>query len=164
MSVGRICVREVDVARPEETVQTGAQRMLARKVGTLVVVNRSYEPIGIVTDRDLTLRVLAAGRDPSQALLADVMTRHLTTASAETSIEDALRLMRAGSFRRLPVTDQAGRLLGLVSLDDILDLLSHEFREIGRLLVQENPESLVTDWAQQAEEPESLLADSGEQQ
>jgi CBS domain-containing protein len=153
MSVGRICVREVDVAKPEESVQTGAQRMLARKVGTLIVVNRLYEPIGIVTDRDLTVRVLAEGRDPSQSLLADVMTRQVTTVSSETPIEDALRLMRVGSFRRLPVTDRAGKLSGLVSLDDILDLLSHEFHEIGRLLVDENPESVVREWAQAAEPP-----------
>jgi CBS-domain-containing membrane protein len=143
MSVGKICVRQVDVARPEESVQSGAQRMRARKVGTLIVVNKLLEPIGIVTDRDLTVRVLADGRDPSQTLLHDVMTRDLTTVSSETPVEDALRFMRKGSFRRLPVVDRAGKLSGLVSLDDILHLLSHEFGEVGRLLVQESPESLA---------------------
>jgi CBS domain-containing protein len=147
MSVGRICVREVDVANPEEPVQAVAQRMLARKVGTLVVVNKRREPVGIVTDRDLTVRVLAEGRDPSQTAVADVMTREVTTVSSETPIEDALRLMRVGSFRRLPVIDRAGKLSGIVSLDDFLDLLGHEFREIGRLLVAENPESLVRELA-----------------
>lgn len=158
MSVETICVREVDIARPEESAQTAAQRMLARKVGTLVIVNRLYEPIGIVTDRDLTVRVLAEGRDPSQTALVDVMTRDVTTVSAETSVEDALRLMRAGSFRRLPVVDRAGKLAGLVSLDDILDLLSHEFRDIGRLLVDENPESVVREWARLAEQPSAPSA------
>jgi CBS domain-containing protein len=143
MSVGRICVRQVDVAKPEEAVQAGAQRMLARKVGTLVVVNKSYEPVGIVTDRDLTVRVLGEGRDPSQTMLFDVMTRDPVTITSETAVEDALRLMRNGSFRRLPVVDRAGKLSGVVSLDDILDLLSHEFGEIGRLLVAENPESVA---------------------
>jgi CBS domain-containing protein len=157
MSVERICVRQVDVARPDESVQTGAQRMLARKVGTLVVVDRLNQPVGIVTDRDLTVRVLAEGRDPAHTLLADVMTREVTCVSPETSIEDALRLMRAGSFRRVPVTDHSGRLSGLVSLDDILDLLSHEFRDIGRLLVDENPESIVREW-KQSDEPSDVAS------
>jgi CBS domain-containing protein len=146
MSVGKICVRQVDVARPEESVQAGAQRMLARKVGTLVVVNKLNEPVGIVTDRDLAIRVLAEGRDPTQSMLRDVMTRHVTTVTSVTSVEDALRLMRVGSFRRLPVTDPAGKLTGLVSLDDILDLLSHEFHEIGRLLAEEDPRNLVREF------------------
>lgn len=147
MPVGKICARQVDVAKAEESVQAGAQRMLARKVGTLVVVNKLYEPIGIVTDRDLTVRVLAEGRDPSQTALCDVMTREVTTVSSETPVEDALRLMRIGSFRRLPVVDRSGKLSGLVSLDDILDLLSHEFHEIGRLLVDEDPGHLAREWS-----------------
>jgi CBS-domain-containing membrane protein len=146
MSIGRICVRHVDVAKPEESVQAGAQRMQARKVGSLVVINRAYEPIGIVTDRDLTVRVLAAGRDASDTMLADVMTKDPTTVTSETPVEDALRLMRNGSFRRLPVVDEAGKLSGLLSLDDILDLLSHEFREIGKLLAEENPKSVAQEY------------------
>lgn len=143
MSVGNVCVRQVDVARTDESVQVGAERMRARKVGTLVVVNKGYQPVGIVTDRDLTMRVLADARDPLQTVLGEVMTGDPMTVSSDTPIEDALRLMRNGAFRRLPVVDRAGKLSGLVSLDDILDLLSHEFGEIGRLLVQENPQSLA---------------------
>jgi len=143
MSVGTICARHVDVAKPDESVRTAAERMRARNVGTLVIVNRQYEPVGIVTDRDLTLRVLAEGRDPSQTMLHDVMTKDVKTICSETSVEDALRLMRAGSFRRVPLTDRAGKLSGLVSLDDILDQLSHQFREVGSLIAEEKPESLV---------------------
>lgn len=153
MSVGRICVRHVDVARAEESVQTAARRMQARNVGTLVVVNRLNEPVGIVTDRDLTVRVLAEGRDPSRTRLCDAMTLNPTTVSAETSLEDALRLMRNGSFRRLPVVDRAGRLTGLLSLDDILDLLSHEFREIGKLLGAESPEGLAREFVTAGDGP-----------
>lgn len=65
MSVGRICVREVDIAESDESVQVAAQRMHARKVGTLVVVDAARAPIGIVTDRDQSLRILrAAGSWP----------------------------------------------------------------------------------------------------
>lgn len=143
MSVGRICMRHVDVARPDESVSVGARRMQARKVGSLVVVNKLFEPVGIVTDRDLVVRVLAEGLDPSQTELSEVMTRQVTTVTIETPVEDALRLMRGGSFRRLPVIDRSGRLSGIISLDDILDLLSHEFGEIGKLIVEEAPASIA---------------------
>ena len=143
MSVGRICVRQVDVADPEESVLVAARRMLSRKVGTLVVLNTAREPVGIVTDRDLTVRVLAEARDPHQTTLAEVMTQHPKTVHESTPIEETLRIMRAGNFRRIPVVDTAGKLAGLVSLDDILDLLSEEFRQIGDLLVEETPRSLA---------------------
>jgi CBS domain-containing protein len=151
MTVERICVRRVDVAKPGESVQVGARRMQSRKVGTLVIVNSTNEPIGIVTDRDLAMRVLAEALDPALTPLSEVMTAPVTTVSEDTPIEEALRFMRVGACRRLPVTDAAGKLTGLVSLDDVLDLLSHEFREIGRLLVEENPGSLVGEWAPSVE-------------
>lgn len=143
MSIGPICVRDVDVAQPEETVAAAARRMLDRKVGTLVVVNADHEPVGIVTDRDLTIRVLAETRDPARTILADVMTRHLSLVSLDTRVEDALRLMRVGAVRRLIVTNPSGKLAGLVSLDDILALLHREFDDIGRLIVEESPGSLA---------------------
>lgn len=142
MSVGRICVREVDIASEDESAQAAAQRMHARKSGCLVVVNRANEPIGVVTDRDLTIRVLADGLD-AQTQLAEVMTRHPKSVGEQTPIEEALRLMRAGAFRRLPVVDRSGKLAGLVTLDDILELLTEEFREIRGILEQETPRTLA---------------------
>ncbi len=143
MSIGRICIREVDIAEAEETAQVAAQRMHDRKVGCLVVLNKDREPIGIITDRDLTVRVLATGRDSVQTPLSEVMTRSPKTVHEETAIEEAVRVMRRGAFRRLPVVDASGKLAGLVTLDDILDLLTEEIREIGGVLAQETPRSLA---------------------
>jgi CBS domain-containing protein len=145
MSAGRICVREVDVINPDESAQVAAVRMHARKVGTLVVVDDNRVPIGIITDRDLTVRVLAEGLEGTQTTIAEVMTAAPETVTEKTPIEDALRLMRAGSFRRVPVVDEDGRLAGLLSLDDILDLLAEEFRDIGRLIEQEQPSTLAVE-------------------
>lgn len=142
MSVGRICVRSVDIAEMDEAAIDCARRMHARKVGTLVVVDGEKRPLGMVTDRDLTVRVLAEGRDPTQTTIGEVMTRLPHTVHEETPIEEALGLMRCGPFRRLPVVDPDGRLVGLLSLDDIVDLLAEEFGQIGRLLRKESPESL----------------------
>ncbi|MBX6313776.1 MAG: CBS domain-containing protein, partial [Isosphaeraceae bacterium] len=64
MSVGRICTRYVDLADAKETVQAAARRMLERKVGTLVILDAAKVPVGLLTDRDLVLRVLAQGKGP----------------------------------------------------------------------------------------------------
>ncbi|MBL9125474.1 MAG: CBS domain-containing protein [Planctomycetaceae bacterium] len=143
MSVGAICVRAVDTASANETVLQAARRMHDRKVGTLVVLDNSGEPIGLVTDRDLAVRVLAATLDPTQTMVADIMTPHPETIHEHAPIEEALRVMRAGKFRRVPVVDARQKLVGLLSLDDVLALLAEEFREIGSLVADESPRSLA---------------------
>lgn len=142
MSVGRICIREVDIIDESESAQVAASRMHARKTGTLVVLNRDRMPIGIVTDRDLTVRVLAEAKDPVQTTIREVMTPCPRTVREDTPIEDALRVMRSGPFRRVPVVDREGKLAGMLSLDDVLDLLAEEFAEIRRLVQAEEPSSL----------------------
>lgn len=139
MSVGRICTRLVDLADAEETAQAAARRMSEREVGTLVIPDTANQPVGIVTDRDLVVRVLAQGKDPRQTHLGEVMTRNPRVVSEATPIEQALALMRSGGFRRLPVTGGDGALVGLVSLDDILSLLAEEFFHVGTLVEKEMP-------------------------
>ena len=143
MSVARICVREVDTAEVSESVQAAADRMNSRNVGTLLVLNPLQQPLGIVTDRDLAVRVLAKGKDPFSTTVGDVMTLFPKTIREDTPIEQAITLMRSGPYRRLPVVDHAGKLVGLLSIDDVLDLLAEEFREIGALLKAERPEVLA---------------------
>jgi len=134
MSVGRICTREVDLAELEENVVTVAQRMRDQRVGTLVILDASKKPIGLVTDRDLVVRVVAAGRDPHAERVREAMTPDPKVVSEESPIESALGLMRAGNFRRLPVVDREGRLVGILSLDDVLALLAEESGHIGRVV------------------------------
>ena len=143
MSVGRICTRTVDVAAPDETAQVAASRMKARNVGTLVVLDRNQSPVGIVTDRDLTLCVVAQGLDPTMTELEVVMSKLPESVTEGTPIEAAIGIMRRGGHRRLPVVDDEGQLVGLVTLDDVLNLLSEEFEEIGELIRKEGPSSAV---------------------
>jgi len=138
MSVGRICTREVDTASFDETAFDAAQRMRDRQVGSLVVLDET-RPVGIVTDRDLTVRVLAAGRDPKAVRVSEVMTPSPTTIREDDSIEAALGYMRTGRFRRLPVVGPSGRLVGLIALDDVLELVAEELTDIGQLLKREAP-------------------------
>lgn len=139
MSVERICQCEVDVAELGETVIAIAERMRQRTVGCLVVLNDAQEPIGIVTDRDLVIRVLAEGKDPYATRIEEVMTTAPKIVSEGTAIEQAVGLMRSGAFRRLPVVDRTGKLLGILTLDDILMLLAEEFTQVGQLLDRETP-------------------------
>ncbi|KAA0141406.1 CBS domain-containing protein [Gimesia chilikensis] len=143
MTAGRICTREVDLVDQNESVQVAAERMNSRNVGTLIVLDEESHPIGMLTDRDLALRVVGKGRDAIETTIADIMTRFPCSISEETSIEAALTKMRSGGFRRLPVVDQEGKLIGVLTLDDILELLCEEFTEIGKLIQKESPASLA---------------------
>lgn len=144
MTVARICVCEVDTASPHETVQVAAQRMHDRKVGILPVIDSQRRPLGVLTDRDLAVRVVAKGADPYSTTVEQVMTASVRTVHRTAPIEDALSLMRAGACRRLLVVDDNGQLQGLVSLDDMLGLLAAEFADIGRLIERESPAALVS--------------------
>ena len=143
MSVGRICTREVDLAQADESVWQAAERMHQRAVGTLVVVDSEKHPIGIVTDRDLVERVLAQALDPNVTTVDQVMTQAPETVSKDAAIEFAITVMRRERCRRLPVVDDTGQLIGLLSLDDVLQLLAEEFTSVGQLLQRQTPQAML---------------------
>ncbi len=132
MSVGRICVREVFLARPDESAEAAAQRMVKEGVGTLVVLDADRRPIGLVTDRDLMARCVAEGLQPATTPVHAVMSAPLALVRETTPIEDALSRMVSLRVRRLPVVDAEERLTGILALDDVLDLLGEEMAAVGR--------------------------------
>jgi signal-transduction protein with cAMP-binding, CBS, and nucleotidyltransferase domain len=134
MSVGRICSREVQLAETSESAAIAARRMRDQNVGTLVVLGQDKKPIGIVTDRDLVTRVMAAGKDPHACFVRELMTHSPKTVREDAPLEDALVKMCGLGMRRMIVVNQDNELVGMVSLDDILSLLSEEVSRIGRLL------------------------------
>ncbi len=142
MDVGSIATREVDLADLGKTAAVAAQRMLQRNVGTLVVRDSHRRPIGILTDRDLTLRVLAKGIDGTQIQVQDVFTASPRRIPERASIGTALAMMRETGVRRLPVVDDDDRLVGLIALDDIVALLCEEAATIGAVLAKEGPRTL----------------------
>ena len=122
MSVSAYCVRHVVTARPEETVCMAAQRMVQQDVGALVLME-GKRPVGMVTDRDLVTRVLATGNDPHTVALGTVMTTSLVCVSEDAALEEAVTRMCTAHIRRLVVVNDAGELVGLFALDDLLALL-----------------------------------------
>jgi CBS domain-containing protein len=136
MSVGAICVRSVQIASPEESVRAVARRMAKAGVGSVVVLAEAQRPVGILTDRDITLRCVAEGRDPDATEVAAVMTAPITCVHESTPIESALARMAGVHARRLAVVDDEERLVGILALDDVLELLAEEAATIGRLLAR----------------------------
>jgi CBS domain-containing protein len=102
-------------------------------VGTLVVLE-GKAPIGIVTDRDLVLRVMATGDVPQEIEVRSVMTSNLICVPEHTPLEDAMNLMRGYQIRRLVVVNEAEELAGIFTLDDMLELLGEEQTAIAGLL------------------------------
>ena len=143
MTAGRICRRDVDSIEGDTLVRAAAQRMSARNVGTLLVLDSRKRILGLVTDRDLALRVVGEGRDPQLTRVRDVMSPDPATVSTEASVNDALRLMRSRSIRRLPVIGEDGAVVGVVSMDDIVLALAGEFSDLKRIIECSSPQLLA---------------------
>jgi CBS domain-containing protein len=109
----------------DDTVERAARTMRDRKVGCLLVTHDGH-PIGIVTDRDLVVRVVAEGRDATSARLGDFVSYDPVTVSVHEGIESAASRMREHGIRRLPVVDEDGKAVGIVTADDLLALLGRE--------------------------------------
>ena len=125
MSVGRFAVRQVITVRPEEMVEAAAQRMLEHDVGALVVVE-GRRPVGIVTDRDLVLRALAQGAPAKQTEVRAIMTPEPICIAESAALEGAIADMKFYRIRRLVVVNDAQEVVGIIALDDILELLVEE--------------------------------------
>ena len=121
------------VAEPETTALVAAQLMRKHHVGALVVVDalEKSSPVGIVTDRDLVLALMAEGLDPEIFTAGDIMSVELVLASPDMDAMDAVQLMRTNRLRRLVIADEAGQLLGIVTLEDILELLTRELADLA---------------------------------
>ena len=135
-TVGEICMRDPGVATREMTVAAAAKLMREKHVGSVVVVDRMDEglciPVGIVTDRDLVVEVMAPGFDAETITVGDIMAPELVTIQPDKDTSAVVRSMRMKGVRRLPVVNDQGRLLGLVSFDDVLEVVADELLDLSR--------------------------------
>jgi len=147
MPIGEICNREVVIVQRDTTVHEAAQVMREHHVGALVVVDEvsdKRKPVGLVTDRDLVIEVLATQLDPVAITVGDIMQAELVVVREDTGVLDAIQFMRTKAVRRLPVVDDAGALAGLVTLDDLLALLAEELNELASLISREQAKEMHT--------------------
>jgi CBS domain-containing protein len=140
MAIGEICSREVVLTTKDMRVRAAAQLMREYHVGALVVVDESSGvriPVGILTDRDIAVGIVAKGLDADGLTVGEVMTPDLTTARERDGVAETIELMRAKGVRRLPVVDQRGALVGIVTADDFVDLLAEEMSALAHMIARE---------------------------
>lgn len=123
----------VAVVEPDTSARVVAQLMRRHHIGALVVVEAGdkNKPVGIVTDRDLVLELMAEGLDPAVFTAGDIMSVDLVKAHPEMDAMDAVQLMRKYRLRRLVITDDAGHLAGIVTIEDVLALLTRELADLA---------------------------------
>ena len=135
MLVGAIMSRRPVTVERDHTVLHVARLMREQAVGAVVVVDGRGRPLGICTDRDLAIRALAGPHaDPGAVPVDQVMTRPVVTADEDTLLFDLLRLMARKRIRRAPVVNSDRKVIGLVSMDDIVLLLTTELSNVAEVL------------------------------
>ncbi len=123
---GDIMTKEIVSCVPEDTVEHAATLMKAEDIGPIPVVesHASRRLLGIVTDRDLVMKVIAEGRNPRSTTLKEVMTPNPVTCKADDDIDDAVDAMAEHKVRRIPVVDDSNRLVGIIAQADVATRVS----------------------------------------
>jgi CBS domain-containing protein len=119
VQVSQVMSREVEVIRPDNTLEEAAEKMKRFDVGPLPVCEADRLVVGMITDRDIIMRSVAQGEDPSRDLVRDVMTTEVIACFEDQDLAVAARLMQDKEIRQLPVLDRNRRLVGIVSLGDL---------------------------------------------
>jgi len=146
MPIGRVCIHEVVTATRDTTITQAAKLMRQHHVGDVVVLegHSSRKPVGIITDRDLVISVLAPQLDANVFTVGDLLTRELVTARDSQGIYETVQQMRTRGIRRMPIVNAHGDLVGIVSVDDLVQLLGEELNEIGHLIAREQARETTT--------------------
>lgn len=140
-TIASICNRAVAFTTRDTPIAAAAKLMRQGHIGSLVIVEQMNGgkriPVGIVTDRDIVVEVIATGLDPAVITVGDVMERELVVGRESDSVLQTLEIMRFKGVRRLPTVDGEGQLVGIVTVDDILEVLSEELSELSRIVARE---------------------------
>lgn len=147
MRVDAICSKNVIVVSREEPVDKVAQLMREYHVGAVVVTDESHgqrRPVGVITDRDLVVELLAKGLDIASVSAGDLISPNLVTVSADTSVLEAIEIMSNRGVRRVPVVEGPGRqLAGILAVDDVLGVLSQAVDRVSSLISYEQDREKV---------------------
>jgi CBS domain-containing protein len=137
MSLAHLTQKPVYTVQPDDKVARAARLMCDHSVGALVITDASeVTPLGVITDRDIVW-MIAEGLDPKVAEVGQFVHAPLHTVSITDSLSDAMRAMREHGVRRLPIVDREARLIGIVSMDDVLVLLGQELADAAATITGE---------------------------
>ena len=140
MSAGEYCNREVIIVEPTVSVTEAAELMRHHHVGDLVVIEKEGEeaiPIGIITDRDIVIEVMAQKLNPDSLTVKDIMSTDPVRVAETVSLLDTLELMKQRGVRRVLVVADSGGLQGLLSADDAVELIAEQINDLTQLVERE---------------------------
>jgi CBS domain-containing protein len=131
MSLQRFCTRPTVTIAPEQPIRAACQLLEDRNVGCLLVEEQG-QLCGILTDRDIALRVVGQGKDPQLTQVGTVMSPNPVRIPVDRTLHELTLLMHGQHVRRVPIIDASGRAIGIVTLDDLLVLLGDEMSDLGK--------------------------------
>jgi CBS domain-containing protein len=140
MLLSNFCILDVACCTPRSTVLEAAHLMRHKHTGDLVVVEddeERQEPLGVITDRDIVVEVLAKGLDPATTLVGSVIRTPVVIAREDEDAAQTLERMRVHGVRRMPVVGSRGKLVGIVTADDMLKRLAHDAVALTEIVVRE---------------------------
>ena len=147
MPISEICNREVIIVQRSNTIFEAARLMRQHHVGDVVVVEDIAGvrvPVGIVTDRDLVVEIMAPAIDQMTITVGDIMVPELATVMENAGMSETIEYMRAKGVRRVPVVGENGGLVGIITMDDLLELLAEELLSLSRLVKHEQQKEMVS--------------------
>jgi len=140
MFIGEICNRNVVIATRDTSVTELAQLMREHHVGSIIITEAQNEcniPVGIITDRDLVIELLSKDIDTKSISAGDIMSNELVSVRDTNHVYDTLKLMRGKGVRRMPVVNDENVLIGILTVDDLLDVVISELDDIVNIVAIE---------------------------
>ncbi|WP_254533773.1 CBS domain-containing protein [Natrinema gelatinilyticum] len=138
MPIETLARSDVVTATTDESIHDLAETMQSEGIGSIVITDGD-SPVGIVTDRDLAMHVLAEGTDPDELVADDVMSDGLQTVQHDAGFKEAAEMMSENGVRRLPVLDDNSNLDGIITVDDLNELLANEHQELAAVIRAQRP-------------------------
>ena len=134
MKVKEAMNKNVKTVRPDSTVKDATKSMVDNGVGSLIVLSGAGMVTGIITERDVLTDIVIKGMDSAKVKVEDVMTKKLVTVSPESSLEDAADLMTKHKIKKLPVVDQNGSLIGIITATDLIRYEKELIEKVAELI------------------------------
>ena len=141
MLAGEYCNRDVVIVGKSESITKAAKLMRQHHVGDVLVVephNGERVPLGILTDRDIVVELVAEGEALDEFTIQDVMSFKLITSNESDDLMVTIKRMRINGVRRMPIVNQAGGLVGVLSIDDVLDVITQQLMDLDQIIVNEH--------------------------